>query len=53
MQEISKISVDLLFCLIISFLIIQSANPSQQNPQLTSILNTESARISANNNYNY
>ena len=49
MQEISKISVDLFFCFIIGFLIIQATNSSRQNPNLTNTLTAESARISASN----
>ncbi|MEL6927827.1 MAG: hypothetical protein AAFO95_04230 [Cyanobacteria bacterium J06600_6] len=48
MQEFSKVSVDMLFCLIIGFLIIQATNASQHNQQLTNTLSAESARISAN-----
>ena len=47
MQEVSKVSIDLFFCFIISFLVIQSTNSSRQNQNLTNILSTESARISA------
>ena len=47
MQEVSKIGVDLLFCLIIGFLIIQASNSAQQNEELTNSLSIESARISA------
>ena len=48
MQEVSKVSVDLFFCFIISFLVVQATNSSHQNQNLTNILNAESARISAN-----
>ena len=47
MQEISKVGVDLFFCLIIGFLIIQATNSTQYNPELTDNLISESARISA------
>ena len=49
MQEISKVSLDLLFCLIVSFLVIQSTNASRHNQKLTHTLRAESARISASN----
>lgn len=48
MQEISKISVDLFFCFIIGFLIVQSTNSSHRNQKITNTLSSESARISAN-----
>ncbi|MBE9048010.1 hypothetical protein IQ255_27055 [Pleurocapsales cyanobacterium LEGE 10410] len=48
MQEVSKVGVDLLFCLIIGFLIIQASNSAQQNEELINSLSAESARISAN-----
>jgi len=51
MQEISKVSVDMLFCLIIGFLIIQASNASQHNQKLTDTLSAESARISASNRW--
>lgn len=47
MQEISKIGVDLFFCLIISFLIIQATSSAPHNQELTNSLTRESARISA------
>jgi len=49
MQEISKVSIDILFCLIISFLIVQATNTSQHNQRLTDTLSAESSRISADN----
>jgi len=49
MQEISKVSIDMLFCIIIGFLIIQASSASNHNQKLNSTLNAESARISANN----
>ena len=45
MQEISKVGVDLFFCLIIGFLIIQTTNSTQYNQELTDTLSNESARI--------
>ena len=47
MQEINKVSVDLLFCFIIGFLIIQASNSAQTNEDLSNSLNIESARITA------
>lgn len=47
MQEISKVGVDLFFCLIIGFLIIQASNSAPKNQELTNTLSLESARISA------
>ena len=49
MQELNKIGIDLLFCLIIGFLIIQTSNYAQQNEELSNIIGVESARISADN----
>ncbi len=49
MQEISKVGVDLIFCLIIGFLIIQASNSAPKNQELTNTLSLESARISAEN----
>lgn len=49
MQEISKVSLDMLFCLIIGFLIIQATNASNHNQKFTQTLSAESARISAAN----
>lgn len=48
MQEVSKVSIDLLFCFIIGFLVVRAANSANQNQNVTNILNTESARITAN-----
>ena len=48
MQEVSKVSIDLFFCFIISFLVIQATNSANQNQNITNILNTESARITNN-----
>ena len=47
MQELNKIGVDLLFCFIIGFLIIQASNSAQQNEDVSNIIATESDRISA------
>ena len=47
MQEISKIGIDLLFCLIVCFLIIQASNSAKHNEELSDTISTESARISA------
>ena len=47
MQEFNKIGIDLLFCLIIGFLIIQTSNSAQQNEDVSNIISIESARISA------
>lgn len=49
MQKINKVTVDLLFCLIIGFLIIQASNSAPQNEELTNTLSHESSRISADN----
>lgn len=46
MQEINKVTVDLFFCLIIGFLIIQASNSAPRNPELTNTLSYESTRIS-------
>ena len=47
MQEISKVSIDLFFCLIIGFIIIQASQSASVNQELTNDLTQESARISA------
>ncbi|MEM8721943.1 MAG: hypothetical protein AAGE84_22045 [Cyanobacteria bacterium P01_G01_bin.39] len=47
MQEISKVSIDLFFCLIIGFIIIQASQSASQNQELTNNLTQESSRISA------
>ena len=49
MQKINKVTVDLLFCLIIGFLIIQASNSAPRNEELTNTLSHESSRISADN----
>ena len=48
MQEFHKIGIDLLFCFIIGFLIIQASNSAQQNEEISNIISIESARITAN-----
>ena len=47
MQELNKIGIDLLFCFIIGFLIIQASNSANQNEELSNSISVESARISA------
>lgn len=47
MQEFSKIGIDLLFCLIIGFLIIKASSSVKENEELTNSLSLESARISS------
>ena len=47
MHELHKITIDLLFCLIISFLIIQASNSAKQNQSVSNLISIESARISA------
>ncbi len=49
MQEIRKATVDLFFCLIIGFLIVQASNSAPHNEELTNTLSPKSARISADN----
>ena len=49
MQEFGKIGIDLLFCLIIGFLILKTSNSAKQNEELTNSLSLESARITAEN----
>ncbi|MCC0176683.1 hypothetical protein I4641_06785 [Waterburya agarophytonicola K14] len=49
MQDFYKIGIDLLYCLIIGFLIIQASNSAQQNEEISNIISIESARISADN----
>ncbi len=48
MQELNKIGIDLLFCLIICFLIIQASNSADNNKEISNLLTIESARINAN-----
>lgn len=45
MQQISKVGVDLFFCLIIGFLIIQASGSVSHNPELSKTLTNESTRI--------
>lgn len=47
MQGINKVTIDLIFCFIIGFLIIQASNSAKQNEELSNSLSTESARISS------
>jgi len=49
MQDFSKVGIDLLFCLIIGFIIIKASNSAKQNEDLTNNLSLESARISSEN----
>ena len=49
MHQLNKIGIDLLFCLIVSFLIIKASNSAQQNEDISNIISAESARISATN----
>ncbi len=48
MQELNKIGIDLLFCLIICFLIIQASNSADNNKGISNLLTIESAKIKAN-----
>ena len=48
MQKVSKVGIDLFFCFIIIFLVIQATNSAHQNQNVTNILKSESARITAN-----
>lgn len=45
MEEFSKVGIDLLFCLIIGFLIIQASNSAQHNEDLSNTISTEATRI--------
>ncbi len=47
MQEIYKVSIDLLFCAVLTFLTIHAGNSLTSNEQLFRSLSAESARISA------
>lgn len=49
MQELNKIAIDLLFCSIVSFLIIQASNSAKQNEELSNTISIEADRISAEN----
>ncbi len=40
--------IDLLFCFIIGFLIIQASNSAKQNENLSNSISVEAARITAN-----
>ena len=48
MQGLNKIGIDLLFCFIIGFLIVQTSNSAQQNEDVSNLISIESARITAN-----
>ncbi len=48
MQGLNKIGIDLLFCFIIGFLIIQASNSAQQNEEISNLLSIESNRITSN-----
>ncbi len=45
MQEVHKVTIDLLFCAVFTFLIIHAANSLNKNEQLSNNLSAESARI--------
>ena len=47
MQKVSKVGVDLLFCSIVGFIVIQATSSAQYNPELNDRLSAESGRISA------
>ncbi|MEL6440213.1 MAG: hypothetical protein AAFQ80_13265 [Cyanobacteria bacterium J06621_8] len=49
MEVISKVSLDLIFCLIIGFITIQASQSASQNQEFTESLTQESVRISAEN----
>lgn len=49
MEEISKVGIDLLFCLIVGFIIVQASNSANQNESLINSLTSESTRISFEN----
>jgi len=49
MQDFGKVGIDLLFCLIIVFIIIKASSSVKQNEELTNSLSLESARISSEN----
>ena len=48
MQDLYKVSIDLFFCLMVGFLIIQASNSAQQNEEISDLLSIESDRITAN-----
>ena len=48
MQEVHKVTIDLLFCVVLTLLTVYAGN-SLKNEQLSDNLNTESASISADN----
>ena len=47
MQALNKMGIDLLFCLIIGFLIIQASNSAHKNENLSNSISVEAARISS------
>ena len=49
MQEIHKISIDLLFCAVLAFLTIHASNSVNNNEKLSRNLSAEATRISAKN----
>ncbi len=49
MQEIHKVSIDLLFCAVLAFLTIHAGNSLNNNEQLSRNLSAEAARIAAGN----
>ena len=49
MQQVSKVGIDLFFCFIVGFLIIQASSSARQNEELTNSLSVESTRISVEN----
>lgn len=49
MQDFSKVGIDLLFCLIMGFIIIKASSSVNQNEELTNSLSLESIRISSEN----
>ena len=49
MQEAPKVTIDLLFCTVLTFLIVYTANYLNKNDQLSNNSNAESVRITADN----
>ena len=47
MHEINKVGIDLFFCIIIGFLIIQASNSAHTNKNISNSISVESARITA------
>jgi hypothetical protein len=48
MEELHKIGIDLLFCLILGLLTLQASKSINENQQLSEALTQESARITIN-----